>query len=89
MNTKYEEYHALELIAAPMQNDQPSAVVSWLTRLWKRLSTSSPCSSMPFIWKSMDAAGNICWNVFDRLTGQTIFFMSEEQFWCWLERRYH
>jgi hypothetical protein len=91
MNSKSITYWQLELIphtVASTQLCQLSVPFRWLRHLCRQIKSPSPHAAIPFIWKSEDAAGNIWWNVFDRLTGQTTLCMSDEQFWGWLERRY-
>jgi hypothetical protein len=91
MNSKTITYHQLELIptSAMMAQQQPwSSLQAWLVHFSRRLKAPTPHAAIPFVWRSVDTAGNDWWNVFDRLTGQTMVRLSEQQFWHWLERRY-
>lgn len=90
MNSKYMDYQALELIPPSIaQTQQNFSFLTWIQHILRRLRIHSPQSSIPFVWKTIDAFGETRWNVFDRLTGQTLCFMSEQKFWDWLEQRYY
>lgn len=92
MNTKAATYRQLELIpysVSATQRCQPAPLLSWMMRFFRQIKAPTPQAAIPFVWKSMDAAGRTWWNVFDRLTGQTTLRMSDEQFWGWLEQRYY
>ncbi|WAL60888.1 hypothetical protein [Thermocoleostomius sinensis] len=91
MNSKLDTYWRLELIphtVTSTQFCQFPLLFRWLGHFCRRIKTPSPQAAIPFVWRSKDATGNIWWNVFDRLTGQTTLRMSNEQFLGWLERRY-
>lgn len=90
MNAKYLNYQRLELIPlSTIATDRPSALLTRIMHYLRQLRIPSPQMAIPFIWKTTDAAGQTRWNVFDRLTGQTLCLMSDEKFWDWLEQRYY
>lgn len=90
MNAKHTNYQTLELISSSDIKSTP--VPSLWTRIkycFMRLRTPSPQAAIPFIWKTIDASGKTRWNIFDRLTGQTLCFLTDEKFFSWLEQRYY
>jgi len=90
MDTKYINYQKLELIPpSTIETDRPSSFLTRVAHYLRQLSIPSPQTAIPFIWKTTDAAGQTRWNVFDRLTGQTLCLMSDEKFCDWLEQRYY
>lgn len=90
MNTKHTNYQTLELISSSDIKSNPAPSL-WMRIKYclMRLRTPSPQAAIPFIWKTIDASGKTRWNIFDRLTGQTLCFLTDENFCSWLEQRYY
>lgn len=99
MKTQWETYKKLELIPDAMWEAalQDAALRKlpqlhlqpWFKKVWQFIGDIFVKDAEPKIWQKCDRDGNLCWYVYDPVTGSSGCFSSRAEVLSWLESRYY